>query len=376
MLQKKLKKSEVKLKKTVVTFGEIMGRLCPSGFLRFRQSMPGNLEMTFAGAEANVAASICMLGGQSRFVTALPSNDISQACLSHLKGLGIDTSAIVIQDVGRFGLYFVEAGANQRPSNVIYDRSASTVSLTSSDRYDWKTVFADASWFHVSGITPALSQTAAQATLAAVQAAKTAGVTVSCDLNFRSKLWNWDDALTPRQLAQKTMRQILPYVDVIIGNEEDASDILGVTAGETDAEAGNLDIEKYPQVARKIVQQFGHVAKVAITLRESISASHNNWGAMLYDAKQDKACMAPMIDGKYHPYRIKNIVDRVGGGDAFSAGLIFALNNDDLCEQEKAISFATASSCLAHSICGDFNYSIRTEVESLMKGKASGRVVR
>jgi 2-dehydro-3-deoxygluconokinase len=364
------------LTKTVVTFGEIMGRLCPSGFLRFKQACPGNLEMTFAGAEANVAASICMLGGNARFVTALPDHDISIACLSQLKGLGIDTSAILIRDVGRLGLYFVEAGANQRPSNVIYDRAGSTVSLTDSDCYDWERIFTGACWFHVSGITPALSQAAATAAITAVTAAKKAGITVSCDLNFRKKLWRWDESLEPKQLAQKSMRQLLPYVDVVIGNEEDAFDVLGIKAGESDVESGQLDIDKYPQVARKIVRQFGNVSKVSITLRESISASHNNWGAMLYDTKQDNAWMAPMIDGTYYPYKIKNIVDRVGGGDAFSAGLIFALNDNDLNQNETALSFAVASSCLAHSISADFNYSSREEVEKLMTGSGTGRVVR
>jgi 2-dehydro-3-deoxygluconokinase len=364
------------MKKTVVTFGEIMGRLCPGGFLRFNQSMPGKLELTFAGAEANVAASISILGGKAKFVTALPDNDITNSCLSFLKGLGIDISEILIRDLGRLGLYFVETGANQRPSNVIYDRAGSTVSMTGPDCYDWKKIFKDACWFHTSGITPALSKEAADATIEAVKAAKKTGVTVSCDLNFRKKLWRWDKTLKPKELAQNTMSEILPYADVVIGNEEDASDILGITAGETDVESGKLDIEKYPQVAKKIIERFDNVSKVAITLRESISASHNNWGAMLYDGKKEKSWFAPTVDGQYHPYEIKNIIDRVGGGDAFSAGLIFALNDEKFCDNEAALSFAVASSCLAHSIRGDFNYSKCSEVERLMKGSGSGRVIR
>ncbi len=364
------------MNKLIVTFGEVMGRFCPAGFLRFRQVMPGNLELTFGGAEANVAASISILGGKSRFVTALPNNDITESFIGQFKGLGVDTSRIIVCEEGRFGLYFVETGANQRPSNVIYDRAGSTISLTGKDCYEWGKIFEGADWFHISGITPALSQQAADASLEAVKQAQNAGVTVSCDLNFRKKLWKWDSSLSPKQLAEKTMRQILPYVDIVIGNEEDALDVLSIQAGQSDVESGKLDVGRYPQVARKIASQFSNVSKVAITLRQSISATHNNWGAMLYDVQQDKVFFAPTIDDVYSPYEIRNIVDRVGGGDSFSAGLIFALNDSELCENSKAVAFAAASSCLAHSISGDINFSTRSEVERLMKGNASGRVVR
>ncbi len=361
----------------IVTFGEIMGRLAPEGFDRFRQALPGRLEFTFGGAESNVAASLRMLGEKARFVTALPNNDITTACLAELRGMDIDTSHILVRDEGRVGLYFIEAGANQRPSNVIYDRAHSTVSLTGPECYDWPAIFADACWFHVSGITPALSSQAAQATLAACQAAQAAGLTVSCDLNFRKKLWQWDTSLSPKALAEKTMRQILRFVSVVVANEEDAADVLQIHAGGSNIEAGQLDVEKYPQVARTIHGQFPHVTKIAITLRESISASHNNWGAMLYDAATDQAYFAPTrADGGYQPYEIKNIVDRVGGGDSFSAGLIYALNDQELSAPQDAIAFATAASCLAHSVKGDVNYATRTEVLRLMKGNASGRVVR
>jgi len=359
-----------------VTFGEIMGRLAPEGFERFRQALPGRLELTFGGAEANVAASLCMLGGEARFVTALPNNEITAACLAELQGLGVDTSHVLVRDEGRFGLYFIEAGVNQRPSNVIYDRAYSTVSLTPADCYDWTSIFAGAKWFHVSGITPAISRQAAGATLAACRAAKAAGANVSCDLNFRKKLWSWDKSLSPKALAEKTMRQILAYVDVIVANEEDASDVLQIHAGESNAEAGRLDVEKYPQVARRICEQFPRVTKVAVTLRESISASHNNWGAMLYDAATAEAFFAPLAGGAYQPYEIKNIVDRVGGGDSFSASLIYALNDKELSAPNDAVAFATAASCLAHSVKGDVNYATRAEVLRLMKGNASGRVVR
>ena len=360
----------------VVTFGEIMARLAPEGFLRFRQAMPGKLNVTFAGAEANVAVSIALLGGESAFVTALPTNALADACVANLKALSVDTQHILRADIGRLGLYFVETGANQRPSRVIYDRTHSSISQVQADRYPWQTIFKDKTWFHTTGITPSLSKTAADATLSAVQKAKSGNLKVSCDLNFRKKLWRWEDSLKPRELAEKTMRTILPYVDVLIANEEDAADVLGIHAEDTDVHSGKLAIDKYPQVAREIVNQFTNISTVAITLRESISASHNNWGAMLYDAKSDQAFFAPVRNGQYEPYQIRNIVDRVGGGDAFGAGLIFALQSPELSTPENAVAFATAASCLAQSISGDFNYNSREEVEALMKGSVSGRVVR
>jgi len=360
----------------VVTFGEIMGRLAPEGFLRFRQALPGPMNVTFGGAEANVAASIAGFGGAARFVTALPNNAIADACLATLRGLDVDTAHVVRTDEGRLGLYFLEIGANQRPSNVVYDRGHSAISMTPADDYPWKSIFDGADWFHVTGITPAISRVASEAVLAAVREAKVAGASVSCDLNFRKKLWRWDPRLTPRELAERTMRQVLRYVDLVIANEEDAADVLSIQAAETDVEAGRLAVDRYPEVARKITAQFANVSKVAITLRESISASHNNWGAMLYDAAAEEALFAPHSDGKYQPYEVRNIVDRVGGGDAFGAGLIFALTTPGLAEPSKAIAFATAASCLAHSVVGDLNYASRGEVEALMKGSGSGRVVR
>jgi 2-dehydro-3-deoxygluconokinase len=213
--------------KTIVTFGEIMGRFCPDEFQRFRQSMPGKQNLTFSGAEANVAASLAMLGGSARFVTALPKNEIAEACITTLRGLDIDVSEIKLVDSGRLGLYFVERGANQRPSRVIYDRYYSSVSITSGNEYNWNKIFEDAGWFHTTGITPALSEISAEATEVATKSAKSAGLTVSCDLNFRKKLWKWRSGIAQAELAQKTMRKILPYVDVVIANEEDAHDVLG-----------------------------------------------------------------------------------------------------------------------------------------------------
>lgn len=362
--------------KTIVTFGEIMGRLCPENFQRFRQSMPGKLDMTFAGAEANVAASIAVLGGKVKFVTALPENEMTEACLPVLKGIGIDTSGVKIVKYGRFGLYFVERGANQRPSKVMYDRDYSSVSMTKGESYDWENIYNNANWLHTTGITPALSEISANATEIAVRTAKEMGLTVSCDLNFRNKLWQWHNGTSAFELAKKTMTKILPYVDLVIANEEDAHDVLGISAANTDIEDGKLDVEKYTEVAEEIVRQFPNINKVAITLRESYSATHNNWGAMLYDAQTGISHFAPLKNRKYTPYEIKNIVDRVGGGDSFGAALIFALNTPELLKPEIAIRFAVASSCLCHSINGDFNYVSRTEVESLMGGSASGRVVR
>ena len=353
-----------------------MGRLCPENFQRFRQSMPGKLDLTFAGAEANVAASIAMLGGRAKFVTSLPDNDITEACLTVLRGLKVDVSGIKKVDKGRLGLYFVERGANQRPSRVIYDREHSSVSMVPGSEYDWEEILNDGAWLHTTGITPALSETAAEAAEVALRTAKDKGLTISCDLNFRKKLWQWKPGVKPAELARKRMGALLPYVDVVIANEEDAHDVLGISAENTDMEGGKLDVEKYVEVAREIVRQFPNVQKVAITLRESLSATHNNWGAMLYDRDLDMAFLAPLDGEEYAPYEIRAIVDRVGGGDAFGAGLIFALNTPEFSDPAIAVRFAVASSCLCHSINGDFNYSTRQEVENLMGGSVSGRVVR
>ena len=352
-----------------------MCRLATPGRMRLRQCR--SLDVTYAGAEASVAASICNFGGSGRFVTALPSHALAEATMDSLRAVGIDTSHIVRTDAGRLGMYFLETGANQRPSNVIYDRADSAVSVTSHTSYDWEQILADAAWLHLSGITPALSKIAAEATLVAAKKAKAAGVTVSVDLNFRNKLWKWDSTKAGRKLAEETMRSILPCANVVIGNEEDFQDVLGIHAGTSDVNSGKLEISSYSDVAQETVSQFPDVSKVAITLRESLSASHNNWGAMLHDAVGGQTYLAPLeTGGNYQPYEIKNIVDRVGGGDAFAGGLIFALTTPDLKEPQTALNFAVAASCLKHSIQGDFNFSTRAEVESLMGGSSSGRVVR
>lgn len=352
-----------------------MGRLAAPGNLRLRQTR--NLEVTYAGAEASVAASICNYGGKARYVTALPKHALAEATLDTVRSVGIDTDFILRTDDGRLGLYFLETGANQRPSNVVYDRADSAISITQADQYDWKGIFNGAQWLHLSGITPALSKNAAEATLVAAKEAKAAGASVSIDLNFRGKLWKWDPSKSAHELAQETMRGILPFVDVVVGNEEDCHDVLGIQAGDTDVHSGTLDTSRYPDVARQVAKQFPNLSKIAITLRESLSASHNNWGAMLYDAKSDQPFYAPLNDeGNYQAYQIRNIVDRVGGGDSFAAGLIFAMTTPELNDTQTTVDFAVAASCLKHSIKGDFNYSTRAEVEKLMGGNASGRVVR
>lgn len=359
----------------IVSFGEIMGRLTPPGVIRLRQGLPGSLDVSFAGAEANVAASLALFGAETTFVTALPNNELADACVSSLHSCGIGTH-LIRGDYGRLGLYFLETGANQRPSRVIYDRDHSTISLTDPAAYDWTEIFSGADWFHVTGITPAISRLAAEATIASAKAAKAVGLTVSCDLNFRGKLWRWEEETPTRALAQRVMRELLPSVDVLIANEEDCGDVLGIRAEASDVHSGELDVTRYPNVARQVAEQFPNITMVATTLRQSISASHNNWGAMLYDTAGDKAFFAPSTDGEYQPYEIRNIVDRVGGGDSFSAGLIFGLTCDDYAAPQDALDFAVAASCLAHSIKGDFNYTSRAEVDALASGSASGRVVR
>ncbi len=352
-----------------------MGRMAAPGNIRLRQTR--ELEVTYAGAEASVAASICNFGGRARYITALPKHALAEATMDSIRAVGIDTQYVLRTDQGRLGLYFLETGSNQRPSNVIYDRADSAIAITPADAYDWENIFADTAWLHLSGITPALSANAAEATLVAAQKAKLAGALVSIDLNFRGKLWKWGESKQGRELAEETMRKILPFVDVVIANEEDCHDVLGIQAGDTDVHSGSLDTARYPDVARQVVKQFPNVSKVAITLRESLSASHNNWGAMLYDATTNLAVFAPLdTEGNYQPYQIKNIVDRVGGGDSFAGGLIFAHITPELSEPQAAIKYAVAASCLKHSIKGDFNYSTRAEVEALMAGSASGRVVR
>lgn len=356
--------------KSVVTFGEVLARLSPAGVLRFRQIIPGRLNFDVGGAEANVAASLAQFGLPVRLVTALPRHAIADACMGFYAGLGVDTSYAIRGDQGRLGLYFYENGANQRSGQVIYDREFSTISLTSPDAYDWERIFVDMTTLFVTGITPGLSEIAAEATIRAAAEARARGLKVVCDLNFRRKLWTWRPGTAPGDLAREVMPRILEHVDLLIANDGSAADVFGIEAGE-----GTLS-EISLGVARALSKRFPKLSHIAMTLRESLSASHNNWGAMLYEISSDSSAFAPLHAGSYAAYEIKNIVDRVGAGDAFAAGLIFALNTPELSAPEKAIAFAVAASCLSHSIVGDVNFATRSEVEALISGGGSGRVQR
>lgn len=352
----------------VVTFGEIMGRLATPGFKRFQQAMPGSLEVTFAGAEATVAAAIAQFGGEAAFVTALPQHAVADACVLNLQQQGVDTRHILRTPQGRLGLFFLETGINQRPHQVIYDREGASVALTPPEAYDWGAIFAGASWFHITGITPALSKNAMEVTRVAVREASSRGLRISLDVNFRSKLWNWEPSMKPRELAAHTLNELMPWVTVFMGGLEDLR-LLGISV-DPSAEDPHLS------AARALAGHCPRLSHVAMSLREGISAHQSDWGGMLYDTSQDKVFRAPLREGVYQPYEITAIVDRLGAGDAFAAGLIFALGTPELASRETAIAFATAAGCLAHSIEGDFACFTRAEVEALMQGDASSRVKR
>lgn len=361
----------------VVTFGEVMLRLAPEDFLRLPQVLPGRLEATFGGGEINVAMSVAQQGGESAYATVLPDNPITDAFVNEVRKLGVDHRLIQRSKTGRFGVYFVETGANQRGGTVTYDRDSSSISLAGPEDYSWEKILAGATWFHITGITPAISELAAKSALQAVTTARAHRIPVSCDLNFRKKLWRWRPQLSPVDLARQTMRDLIKHVDLVIANEEDADMCLGISAPRSNVETGEIDLQGYAHVAREIVRQYPNVNRVAITLRESHSASHNNWGALMYDAGSQQLHTAPNNStGMYAPYEIHNIVDRVGAGDSFAGALIFALNTPGLDQSGKSLAYAVAASCLKHSIKGDFNYATRSEIESLMNGGGSGRVQR
>lgn len=337
----------------IVTFGEIMLRLAPEGYLRFTQA--DRLNASFGGAEANVAVSLACFGADARFVTKLPANDIGQAAINSVRKFGVDTS-FVVRGGERVGIYYCEKGASQRPGKVIYDRAGSAIATATDSDFDWDKIFDGAGWFHFTGITPALSTAAAEITLTACRAAKKRGITVSADLNYRKKLWSRAD-------AGRTMGEACKFVDYLIANEEDAKDVFGVEAENSDIDGGKLDRDGYISVARRLTDMFGFKG-VAITLRESISANDNNWSAMLYTGGE------AYFSRRY----AMHIVDRVGGGDSFGAGLIYSLTGNKT--PQDAIQFAVAASCLKHSIEGDFNPVTVDEVEALAAGSASGRVQR
>lgn len=339
--------------KKAVTFGEIMLRLAPEGYYRFVQAQ--SYGATYGGGEANVAVSLANYGLESSFVTKLPAHEIGQAGINSLRTFGVNTSDIV-RGGNRVGIYFLEKGASQRPSKVIYDRAGSSIAEASREDFDWDKILKGADWFHFTGITPALGDNVAEICMEACKKAKEKGITVSCDLNYRNKLWS-------KEKAGQVMGELCKYVDVCIANEEDAGDVFGIKAANTDVTSGKVNHEGYKDVAKQLADRFGF-QKVAITLRESLSANDNNWAAMLYS------------DGNYYFSKkyTMHIVDRVGGGDSFGAGLIYACLNN--MEKQDTIEFAVAASCLKHSIEGDFNQVSVEEVMKLAGGDASGRVQR
>jgi len=343
--------------KKIVTFGEIMLRLAPPGFQRFTQAR--SFEAVYGGGEANVAVSLANFGEEVEYVTRLPKNELGDACLMSLRGYGIHTEHIV-RGGERIGIYFLENGAAQRASKVIYDRANSSFATIQPGMIDWKSVFEEADWFHWTGITPAVSQGAAEVCHEAIKIAREMGVTVSCDLNFRAKLWKWGKS------AGEVMTDLVGMCDVALGNEEDAEKVFGIKAPEADITAGKVEADHYRFVCQELAKKFPSLKTVSITLRGSLSASHNTWSGVLWQS------------GKFFSastYDILPIVDRVGGGDSFMGGLIYGLRKykDD---PQKALNFAAAAACLKHSIIGDFNAVSVSEVETLMGGDASGRVSR
>jgi 2-dehydro-3-deoxygluconokinase len=342
--------------KTTVTFGEIMLRLAPPGFERILQT--GQFVATFGGGEANVAVALSQLGLPAGFVTVLPEkNPVADAVVGELRRFGVDTSRIV-RGKGRMGVYYVEAGANQRPSKVVYDRENSAIALAGPGAIDWERALESAGWFHVTGITPAISASAADLALEAVKKARAKGITVSCDLNYRKNLWKWGKP------AAEVMRELVKNIDIAIANEEDVQMALGIEA-EVDVHSGKLDRAQYEKLTAKVLAEYPNLKAIAITLRESKSASHNGWSACLNDRQKFSLSRS---------YEITHIVDRVGSGDSFAAGLIYGFQI--LPTHQDALEFAVAASCLKHSQQGDFSRSTVDEVNALLKGDGSGRVQR
>jgi 2-dehydro-3-deoxygluconokinase len=343
------------MSKPVVTFGEIMLRLAPPGFERFLQSP--QFVATFGGGEANVAVALASYGLPARYVTVLPANPIADAFIGELRRFGVDPTFIV-RGKGRFGVYYVEPGANQRPSKVVYDREYSAIALAKPGDIDWQKSLDGGGWFHTTGITPAISQGAADLALEGVQKARQMGLTVSCDLNYRKNLWKYGKA------AQEVMTELFKYVDVGIANEEDCQKALGIQV-DVDVESGKLEVAQYRRLTERVLEQYPNLKVMAITLRESVSASHNGWSACLHDRQE-------FLVSRH--YDITHIVDRVGGGDAFAGGLIYGLQA--LPAHKDALEFAVAGSCLKHSVPGDFNRFNADEVNQLLKSGGSGRVQR
>lgn len=343
--------------KKVVTFGEIMLRLSPPGFLRLGQAQ--SFDIAFGGGEANVSASLANFGMATDFVTRLPKNELGEACLAYLRSHGVGTGKI-IRGGSRIGIYFLENGAVQRGSKVVYDREGSSIAAIKKGMVDWEAVFADADWFHWTGITPAVSESLCEVCLEGIVMARQMGLTVSCDLNYRAKLWQWG------KKAGEVMPEMVRHCDIAVGNEEDADRVFGIKAPDTDVAAGRVEAGKFAAVAEGLKKTFPNLKLVAVTLRGSLSASHNTWSGILYDG-------ARMYAGEV--FNITDIVDRVGGGDAFVGGLIYGLRTYGR-DMQKALDFAVAASCLKHSVVGDFNRVTVDEVEKIMAGETSGRVSR
>lgn len=343
--------------KKVVTFGEIMMRLAPPGFLRITQTT--SFDVIYAGAEANVAITLSNLGFPADFVTRLPSNDLGDACINYLRQFGVGTEKI-IRGGDRLGIYFLEIGAAQRGNKVIYDRANSSFATIKPEDFNWEKIFADACWFHWTGITPAVSEGAANTCLEAVKKAREMGLTVSCDLNYRAMLWKWG------KTAKEVMSELAKFVDIMVANEEDAEKVFGIKAPGVDVAKGEVKVESYHYVGQKLIEMFPNIKIAAFTIRGSMSATHNTWSGTLYDGEQFFTSLV---------YDIDFIVDRVGAGDSFSGGLVYGLLNfkDD---KQKALNFATAVSCLKHSIYGDSCIIKLSEVENIMKGITSGRIIR
>lgn len=339
-----------------LSFGEIMLRLKSPGHERFFQSPA--FEATFGGGEANVAVALSNYGLSSAFVTALPDNDIGQHAINEVRRFGVDTS-MIRRSGDRVGIYYLESGANQRPSKVVYDRAHSAICECGPGDFEWSTIFEGAKWLHITGITPALSQSAADLSLECLKEAKKAGVTVSCDFNFRGKLWKYGKA------APEVMTELVRYVDIGIANEEDCQKSLDISV-DVDVETGELDTAKYEALSEKVLALYPDMSTIAITLRESHSADRNGWSACLRDREQGFKLS--------RHYEITDIVDRVGGGDSFASALIYGLNAYD--DKQQSLEFAVAASCLKHSILGDFNRVSVDEVQKLMAGDGSGRVQR
>ena len=341
----------------IVTFGEIMLRLAPPGFQRFTQAH--SFEATYGGGEANVAVSLANYGESVDFVTRLPKNELGDTCVNTLRGLGVGTDFIA-RGGERIGIYFLETGAAQRASKVIYDRANSSFAAIQPGSIDWKAVFTGADWFHWTGITPAVSQSAAEVCCEAILAAREMGVTISTDLNYRAKLWKWGKS------AGEVMSDLVSMCDVALGNEEDAEKVFGIKSPESDVTSGKVDANHYRYVCEKLAERFPLLKTISITLRGSLSASHNTWSGVLWRNGEFFSAST---------YDILPIIDRVGGGDSFMGGLIYGLRKHPT-DPQKALNFATAAACLKHSIIGDVNAVSVAEVETLMDGDASGRVSR